>query len=84
MAAAVGWTLHRQHERCASIVRAGARRAPITGASNQTDLFGCRDMPHFTTPGEWAVELGAYVTLLALVRSLWIDRQQRKARKYED
>ncbi|GAC1425581.1 MAG: hypothetical protein NVSMB62_22800 [Acidobacteriaceae bacterium] len=79
----MGWTLHRQHVRCASILRPGARRAPITGASNKTDLFGCRNVPHFTTPAEWAVELCAYVTVLALARSLWIDRARRKRREYE-
>ena len=79
----LGIIAHRRQALCREVPHGFARRAPIAGASG-TNTFVCpemyRGMPvaDYVVAGVWAF------ALLALVRSVLVDREARRRWRLED
>ncbi|MDP9040066.1 MAG: hypothetical protein M3O02_12475 [Acidobacteriota bacterium] len=78
--AALGVVLDRRERVCAQTPRGYARRAPIAGASGR-DTFVCRAMVEHMPVADVAVAAVWWVSVLALLRSAWMDRSLRRERR---
>ena len=73
---ALAIVVHRRKALCATVPHGFARRAPIAGASG-TDTFVCSAMYQRMPLTDKLISGGWALALLALLRSVLIDRHER-------
>ena len=79
----VGVIAHRRQELCHEVPHGFARRAPIAGASG-TNTFVCSEIYKGLPLGEKVLAVGWAFGVLALVRSVLIDRRVRRELQARD